>query len=148
MRDDQAEQVDEVTSRSGKRCDGETSGQCNLIVCDDQDEPCLSAVEDLEATQDRGQAEQDDSPGSSHTINTRQSHTIPWAVARYVSIPAQSNPMPVLTLINPGAKPADCQAEQHCSKNRDGDIEEDQAEKGQAEQCTAQKKGDQAEQVD
>jgi hypothetical protein len=102
--------------------------RCKPMMCGDQVEPCLSTAEDLEATLSRGQAEQDGRPGSRDTQNTRQSHTIQWAVARYVSSPTQYSPLPLLTKLNLGTNPIDCQAEQDCRGARDRDIEEDQAE--------------------
>ena len=115
MKDDQAEQTP-------------TAMRCKPKKCRDQVEPCLSAVEDPETTQDRGQAEQDDSPGSRDTQNTRQSHTIPWAVARYVSIPPKNSHFPILTKQYLGRHQIESQAEQHGSEDR-------MFEEGQAEQC-------------
>ena len=53
-------------------------------VCDDRAEPRLIAT-------------QDPSSSSSYTINTRQSHTTQWAVARYVPSPSQLSFVPILT---------------------------------------------------
>ena len=86
--------------------------RCKPMVCGDQAEPYLTAAnDDPEATLSRGQAEHDGSPGSSYTQNTRQSHTIKWAVARYVSSPVVNSINHVLIDKHVGTAPTDHQAE-------------------------------------
>ena len=97
----------------------------------EQAEPCLNSTQVVPgATQSRGQAEQDGSPGSSNTQNIRQSHTIQWAVARYVSSPTQNYHVQILIRNNLGTTPIECQADLECSDAR---AKDDQAEECQEE---------------
>ena len=97
-------------------------------------EQCLPAAQDDQDTPvSRGQAEQDGSHSSSNTQIIRQSHTIPWAVARYVPIPVISNIFPVLTNINLGTSPTDSLAEHKHAE--DGRAEQQCSKDSQAEPC-------------
>ena len=77
-----------------------------------------------------GRAELHDShnSSSSSTPNTRQSHTIKWAVARYVSSPVVNSIDHVLIDKHVGTTPTEYQAKPQCSMDADD----------QAEQCPPQ----------
>ena len=89
----------------------------------------------------RGQAEQNDCPGSSRssTQKIRQSHTILWAVARYVQFPIIASKIPILNPNYPGITPSKNQAEQMYS---DGQCPaETECPESRAEQtCSAETK--------
>ena len=104
-------------------------------VCGDQPERFITDVP-------VDQAEQHGSTSTSHTQNIRQSHTTPWAVARYVSIPLITNLVPILTNKTPGTPPIQCQAEELSSEDSQAEhrqcLPETDSREGQAEQnCIA-----------
>ena len=97
--------VDSGTCRA-EQCPGEKETQTEEdqaeqtppnMPCEDRAEPCqTTAQDDPDTPMSRGQAEQDGSPSSSNTQKIRQSHTIPVAVARYVSIPVITSIIPII----------------------------------------------------
>ena len=88
-----------------------------VMVCEEQADQCDAAGRD--------QAEQQSSPSSSKTQNTRQCHTITWPVARYVSTPIIDSFVPVVINEHLGITTTECQAEQESSGDRGS---KDQAE--------------------
>ena len=109
----------------------QTQMQDQPIVDGGRAEQNLTAIlDDQGDTMSSGRAEHHDSPSSSssNTPNTRQSHTIKWAVARYVSTPVINSIDHVLIDKHVGTTPTEYQAKPQCSM--DADV--------QAEQCPPQ----------